>query len=191
MPLFSYKNLKNPTNYQTILTLLRLCVNVRTVPLCTQGALLPTYRGLLKRVWSFRLNCCDQSHTGGNCRTLSLPRDILLLRAKSWKKEGTNKRRETGAVKNNNTNITLKTASCNIISPGCVLPFVVGSWKGTCWTLGPTCCRSEPWGTSLWTRRLLGTAPITAIHSSGTAKTEETARQKKGYIFSTLHIWHI
>lgn len=37
-------------HYRAVLTLLRLCVNVRTVPLCTQGALLPTYRGLLKRV---------------------------------------------------------------------------------------------------------------------------------------------
>lgn len=68
-------------------TLLRLCVNVFTVPFCTQVAILPTYRGLLKRVWSLRLNCWDQSHTEGKRRAWSCPRWILLLLAKSWRDE--------------------------------------------------------------------------------------------------------
>lgn len=80
------------------------------------------------------------------------------------------------------------TASCQIILPCCARPFVVGSWKGKCWTQGSTCCRSAQSGTSLWTQRLLGTAPLTAIRSSGTAKTKETVQETRKGSDYTKHV---
>lgn len=130
---------------------------------------------------------------------------------------GIRRRREMGTVKNNNAQAALKncplyylrkikrtkthsikclkklTAGWQVNLPCCVQLFVVDSWKGKCWTQGPTCCRSARWGTSLWTRRLLGTAPLTAIRSSRTAKIGETAQDRTddfSFISFSLLTWY-
>lgn len=59
-------------------------VKVLTSPFWTQAAPLPTYMGLLKRVWSLVENCCDQSQTGGKYTAWSSPAGMALFLAKSW-----------------------------------------------------------------------------------------------------------
>lgn len=67
----------------TVITFVRL--KAFTELFRTQGVLLPTYRGLWKRVRSFAVNWRDQSHTEGNFKPFSSPNWIFLLMANSCK----------------------------------------------------------------------------------------------------------
>lgn len=58
-------------------------LKVFTSPFWTQATPLPTYMGLLKRVWSLVENCCDQFQTGGKYTIWSSPWGMALFLANS------------------------------------------------------------------------------------------------------------